>query len=79
MTVMLARKRWIDPSSRHQASRPRHTPSSSIKQIDGEILDEEARLVLEALLVERVQDRMAGAVGGGAGTKRHIAFGVSVV
>ena len=29
MTVMLARKRWIDPSSRHQASRPRHAPPSS--------------------------------------------------
>ena len=38
------------------------------QQVDGKILDEEARLVLEALLVERVQDRVAGAVGGGAGS-----------
>jgi len=46
------------------------------QEVDGEVLDEEARLVLEALLVERVQDGVAGAVGGGAGALRHLALGV---
>jgi hypothetical protein len=46
------------------------------QQVDGEILDKEARLVLEALLVESVQDRVAGAVRGGAGTVGHIALGI---
>ena len=36
-------------------------------QVDREIFDEEVGVVLEALLVERVEHRMAGAVGGGAG------------
>ena len=36
-------------------------------EVDGEILDVELGVVLEALAVERVQDRVAGAVGGGAG------------
>ena len=36
-------------------------------QVEGEILDEELGIVLEALLIERVQDGVAGAVGGGAG------------
>ena len=46
------------------------------QQVDGEILDEEARLVLEALLVERVQDRVAGAIRGGAGPIGHVALGI---
>ena len=40
-------------------------------QIDGEILDEELRLVLQALLVEGVQQRVTGAVRGGAGAQRR--------
>src|SRR6185295_8611123 len=39
-------------------------------QVDREIFDEEVRVVPEALLVERVEHRMAGAVGGGAGALR---------
>ena len=46
------------------------------QQVDCEILDEEARLVLQALLVERVQDRVAGAVRRGAGTIGHVALGI---
>ena len=36
-------------------------------QVEREIFDEELDVVLQALLVERVQDGVAGAVGGGAG------------
>ena len=36
-------------------------------EVEGEILDEELRIVAQRLPVERVQDRMARAVGGGAG------------
>ena len=39
-------------------------------QVEREIFDEEARVMLERLLVERVQDRVAGAVGRGAGALR---------
>ncbi len=39
-------------------------------QVEGEILDEEVRLVAQRLAVERVQDRVAGAVGGSAGALR---------
>ena len=39
-------------------------------QVDREVLDEEARLVLERLLVQRVQHGVAGAVGRGAGALR---------
>src|SRR5580692_4871763 len=67
---------------------PRAKPTSAIlaaeragailvhQQVDCEILDKETRLVLEALLVERVQDRVAGAVRGGAGTIGHVALGI---
>ena len=44
------------------------------QQVNGEIFDEEARLVLQALLVERMQNRVAGAVGGGAGAISHVAL-----
>ena len=52
-------------------------------QIDGEIFDEERDIMFERLLIQRVQDRVAGAVGGGAGalrrafaeTRRHAAEG----
>ncbi len=36
-------------------------------EIEREIFDEELRVVFQALAVERVQDRVAGTVGGGAG------------
>ena len=36
-------------------------------QVEGEVFDEELHVVLQALLVERVQDGVAGAVGGSAG------------
>jgi hypothetical protein len=37
------------------------------EQIDGDVLDEEGGAVLQALLIESVEDGMAGAVGSGAG------------
>ena len=40
-------------------------------EIEGEILDEELGVVLQALLVERVDDGMAGAVGRGVGALCH--------
>src|SRR5207237_8759412 len=46
------------------------------QQVDGEILDKEARLVLETLLVERVQDRVAGPIGGSASPVGHVALGI---
>ena len=39
-------------------------------QVDREVLDEEGRRVAERLLVQRVQHRVAGAVGRGAGALR---------
>ena len=39
-------------------------------EVDGEILDEELRRVAQRLAIERVQDGVAGAVGGGAGALR---------
>src|SRR3546814_11222916 len=38
--------------------------------VEREIFDEEIRIVLQALLIERVKHRVAGAVGGGAGALR---------
>src|SRR5260370_6342915 len=40
------------------------------------MLDKEARLVLQALLVKGVQYRVAGAVRGGAGAIGHVALGI---
>ena len=42
-------------------------------QVDGEVLDIELRIVLQALAIQRVQDRVAGAVRGRAGTRRLVA------
>ena len=39
-------------------------------QVDGEILDKKLGLVLERLLVERMQDGMPGSIGRGAGALR---------
>ena len=41
------------------------------QQVEREILHEELGALLQALLVKRVQDGVAGAVGGGAGALRH--------
>ena len=43
-------------------------------QVDREIFDEKLGLLLQALTVERVQDRVAGTVGGGAGALHLGAF-----
>src|SRR3546814_658473 len=45
-------------------------------QVEREILDEELGVMRQRLLVQRVQDRVAGAVGGGAGALRGRAFAV---
>ena len=44
------------------------------QQVESEIFDEESRAVLEALLIQRVQDGMAGAIGRGAGPMGHAAL-----
>ncbi len=41
------------------------------QQVEREILDMEMRLVLQALLVKRVENGVPGAVGSGAGAARH--------
>jgi hypothetical protein len=43
-------------------------------QVDGEIFDEEIRVIFQALLIERVQHCVAGAVGRGAGALHRRAF-----
>ena len=45
-------------------------------QVDGEIFDEEFRIVLQALPVERVQNGMARAVGGGTGALHRRSFAI---
>ena len=46
------------------------------QEVDSKVFDEESRLVLKALLVERVQDGVPGAVCSGARPIRHIALGI---
>ena len=58
------------PSSSDQAM---HAAAGALlvhDQVEGEIFDEELGLMLERLLIERMQDGVAGAVGGGAGALR---------
>ena len=55
------------PSSRHHAVTPRQTPSSIDDQVEREVFDKELDVVLQALLIERMQQRVAGAVCCGAG------------
>jgi hypothetical protein len=43
-------------------------------QVDGEIFDEEIRVILERLLIQRVQHGVAGTVGRGAGALHRRAF-----
>jgi hypothetical protein len=51
------------PSSIFQASRPRPVPSSSISRVKRDVFDEELSVVLQALLVERVQDGVTSSAG----------------
>src|SRR5947209_20327825 len=54
-----------------------HTTAAALvvhDQVDREELDEELRAVAERLAIQRVQDGMSRAVGGGAGTLRRGAF-----
>jgi hypothetical protein len=57
---------------------PRHDadagPVLGHQEVGGEILDVELRVVLQRLAIERVQDRVARAVGGGAGALHRRAF-----
>ena len=55
------------PSSRFQATTPVQRAVGLHDQVEREIFDEELRVVPQRLAVERVQDGVAGAVGGGAG------------
>jgi hypothetical protein len=64
------------PSSRFQATTPVQRRLRHHDQVDGEILDEELGVVLQRLAVERVQDRVAGPVGGGTGALHRRAFAV---
>ncbi len=59
---------------------PRHDPAAGAlvvgDQVEREVLDKEFRMMAQRLLVERVDDRVAGAVGGGAGALGHVALAV---
>ena len=52
------------------ASTPRQTPSLSMIRSSAKYSMKNSRVVLQRLLVQRVQDRVAGAVGRGAGALR---------
>ena len=67
---MLARKRWIVPSSSFEATTPRQRPSSSMIRSMAKYSMKNSVLVAQRLAVERVQHGVAGAVGGGAGALR---------
>ncbi len=83
--TLCARKRWIVPSSRFHAISPRTAPSSTMRS-SAKYSMKKFTLVLHALAVERVQHRVAGAVGRGAGAlgdalavvRRHAAEGALV-
>ncbi len=58
---------------------PRHHAAAGAvlhDEVEREVFDEELDVVLEALLIQRVQDGVAGAVGGGAGA---IGRGLAVI
>src|SRR5215471_15539690 len=59
---------------------PGHDPAAGTllvhDQVERKILDEELRVVAYALLIERVNDRVSGAVGSGAGPPSWISFAV---
>ena len=61
----------VDRSVVHlEADDAAHRALGVADEVDGEIFDEELALRLQRLAVERVQDGVAGAVGGGAGALR---------
>ena len=59
---------------------PRHDPAADAfivhDQVERKVLDEEFGVMAHALLVERMDDRVPGSVGGGAGAPGRIAFAV---
>ena len=59
------------PSSRHQAMTPRQTPSSSMIRSRAKYSTKNSTSCFRHLLIQRVQDGVAGAVGGGAGAHRR--------
>jgi hypothetical protein len=66
-------KRWIAAIVHAQAI----TPTAFAvfhDQVEREIFDEEVRIIFQALLIQRVQHGVAGAVGGGAGALHRRAF-----
>jgi len=64
MMTICAWKRWIVEIPGHHAA---DLAFRILDQVEREILDEEFSLVTKRLLIERMQDRMAGPVGGSAG------------
>ena len=65
------RAKTVDRAVVHlQADEAAHRSVGVADQIDGEIFDEEFALGLQRLAVKRMQHRVAGAVGGGAGALR---------
>src|SRR5580693_40447 len=59
---------------------PRHDPAAGAllvhDQVERKILDKKFRIVAYALLIQRVNERVTGAVGSGAGAPRRIALAV---
>src|SRR4051794_17179982 len=59
---------------------PRHNSATGAllvhDQVQRKVFDKEFRAIAQALLIERVNERMTGAVGGGAGASRRIALPV---
>src|SRR6516164_7345651 len=59
---------------------PRHDPSANAlivnDQVERKVLDKEFGVMTQALLVERVDDRVPGSIGGGASTPGRIALAV---
>src|SRR5271167_4186727 len=59
---------------------PRHHPTADAlivhDQVEREVFDEKFRIVAQGLLVERVDDRVAGPVGGGTGVFGRVALTV---
>src|SRR4051794_37543971 len=59
---------------------PRHDPAANPliihDQVEREVLDKELGMVAQALLIKRMDYRVAGAVGGGAGAPGRVALAV---
>ena len=69
-TTAFACRIEISPVSISSATRRRSSPSCVADQVERHPLDEELRVRAHVLLVERVQHRVAGAVGRGARAHR---------